>query len=355
MLRFRNFRDNRKALPLIILAIESSCDENSAAVVQDGRLLALKTQTQSVHQQFGGVVPELAGRSHLELIDPLVQSTLLEAHISQTDLDLIAATSGPGLVGSLMVGMSYGRGLSLALGIPFRPIHHLEAHLWSAELTNGELPLPFLILLASGGHTQMVLVRGLRDYEICGTTLDDALGEAYDKVGKVVGLQFPAGAEVDRIAATGDPSRYKFPIAMLDESPNFSFSGLKTSFLYATRKLPQNDLPNQTANLLASFQEAALKSVVLKVRRVLESIAPHALVIAGGVAANSRLRALFQQLGQEFQIPCFFPSIQLCGDNAAMIGYLAWRLENSGVPNCLDPIARPRWPLEALSATEQTQ
>lgn len=338
-----------------ILAIESSCDENSAAVIRDGKVESLQICTQTIHQQFGGVVPELAGRSHLELVDQLASLSLQDAGLTVKDIDLVAATVGPGLIGSLLVGMTYARGLALACGIPFRAMHHLESHLWSAELTSGDLPLPFLILLVSGGHTQLVLVRGLRDYEIVGSTLDDALGEAYDKVGKLVGLSFPAGAAIDQLAKNGNKTAFTFPVVMQDHSLDFSFSGLKTSVLFASKKLSQQELTERKADLLASFQSAALKSVMIKVRKAVESFHPRALIAAGGVAANSQLRLMFKELSQELGIQCHFPEIKHCGDNAAMIGYLAWKLEIAKIPSDPQIEVHPRWSLEALLKKESVQ
>jgi N6-L-threonylcarbamoyladenine synthase len=329
--------------------LESSCDENSAAVIQDGALISVRTRTQTIHQKFGGVVPELAGRSHLELVDELVKQALAEAKVSAEQLDLVAATVGPGLIGSLLVASSYARGLAMALAKPFRSIHHVEAHLWSAELTSGELPLPFLVLLVSGGHTLLVMVEGLRRYTVLGSTLDDALGEAYDKVGKLVGLKFPAGADVDRLASTGNPSSFAFPQPMNDGTFNFSFSGLKTSFLYRTRSLTEAEILQRSSDLLASFQESALNSVLTKIEKAVETHHPRAIVAAGGVAANSKLRAKLNHLGDRYSIPCRIPALQFCGDNAAMIGYLAWKLESSGVHEASEALPRPRWPLDALT------
>jgi N6-L-threonylcarbamoyladenine synthase len=337
---------------VLILAIESSCDENSVAVLRDGTLLSVCTRTQTVHQQFGGVVPELAGRSHLELVDPLTVEAIAAAGIALADLDLVVSTVGPGLVGSLLVGASYARGLALALGKPFRAMHHVEAHLWSAELTAGSLPLPFMVLLVSGGHTLLVRVDGLRQYQILGTTLDDALGEAYDKVGKLVGLSFPAGAEVDRLAAQGNSAAYRFPVSLPDDPFNFSFSGLKTAVLYRLRALDAAAIPQLLPDLLASFQEAALASVLLKVRHAVEVTQPRALIAAGGVAANSALRLKLQSLATESGIPTYFPALQFCGDNAAMIGYLATKLERAGVAADADAVVRPRWSLAALAAED---
>jgi N6-L-threonylcarbamoyladenine synthase len=332
---------------VLILAVESSCDENSVAILRDGHLLSVCTRTQTIHQQFGGVVPELAGRSHLELIDPLAQEALTSAGVELRELDMIAATIGPGLIGSLLVGASYARGFALSLGKPFRGINHVEAHLWSGELGAEPMPLPFLVLLVSGGHTLLVYVTGVRQYQVLGSTLDDALGEAYDKVGKLVGLKFPAGADVDKLAAHGNSSAFPFPRSMSNGSLNFSFSGLKTAFLYTLRKLSPDEIAKSTPDLLASFQEAALESVAIKVRSAIAATRSRALVAAGGVAANSVLRAKLKKIGDENGIPCRFPEIRFCGDNAAMIAYLAWKLEQA---NCDDAetAVRPRWGLDTL-------
>lgn len=333
---------------MLILAIESSCDENSAAVIVDGRLLAVETRTQTVHQPYGGVVPELAGRSHLELVDEVVQSALKTAQIQARDVDAIAATAGPGLIGSLLVGLNYARGLSNALSRPFYAIHHVEAHLWSAELSEGLLPLPFLVLLVSGGHSQLIRVDRLRCYHIIGSTLDDALGEAYDKVGKLLGLSFPCGAEVDRLAQRGDACRYRFPTAMNDSSTNLSFSGLKTAVAYKIRDIGIEEAVTYKCDLFASFQDAALTAVLLKTKAAVQTVMPKAIVAAGGVAANSELRARLKAFADKQCIPCFLPSIQFCGDNAAMIGYLAWKLLVNDEITTLRPLAKPRWPLEQL-------
>ena len=331
-----------------ILSFESSCDESSAAVIQDGKVAGLRTVTQSVHEKFGGVVPELAGRSHLQLMDELTAEALRDSEISAAQLDCVCSTVGPGLVGSLLVGSNYARGLAFSLDKPFRSIHHLEAHLWSAEIESGELPTPFLVLLVSGGHTLIVLVAGLRAYVILGETLDDALGEAYDKVGKLLGLGFPAGAEVDRLAKSGDPTAFPFTPPLSDDSLNFSFSGLKTAVLYALRDIKNEEILHTTPDLLASFQDAALRSVIAKIRRAIEITSPRALVTAGGVAANSRLRTLLNHECKEYGIACHFPPIRYCMDNAAMIGYLAWKLEIAGIHDDVSPV-RPRWPLGALN------
>lgn len=337
---------------MTLLAIETSCDECSTAVLIDGALKSVVTQTQQVHRKYGGVVPELAGRSHLEMIDALTQRALNEAGTDLRRLELIAATIGPGLVGSLLVGVNYARGLAQAAGCAFRGEHHVEAHLWSAELTAGEMPTPFLVFLASGGHTLLVRVDGVRKYDVLGSTLDDALGEAYDKVGKLMGLAFPAGAEVDRLAKSGNAKRHALPSPLRDESLNFSFSGLKTAFLRRHQECTPLSA-DDTSDLLAAFQEAALQSVATKIRSAIRITRPRALVLAGGVAANSRLRALANELGANAGIPVHAPALKYCGDNAAMIGYLAWRLHSAGIADGATTV-HPRWPLTALHAASAT-
>ncbi|MDD5088991.1 MAG: tRNA (adenosine(37)-N6)-threonylcarbamoyltransferase complex transferase subunit TsaD [bacterium] len=314
--------------------------------------LAVCTTTQTVHRRFGGVVPELAGRSHLELVDAISRDAVAQSGQSLSAIDVIAATIGPGLVASLLVGAMYAQGLALATGKPFHAIHHVEAHLWSAELLAGELPLPFLVLLVSGGHTLLVEVSGLRRYRVLGTTLDDALGEAYDKVGKLVGFDFPAGASVDRAAAVGNPRAFDFPISKSDDSYDFSFSGLKTAVLYTQRAIPSAEMPNHTADLLASFQEAALESVAMKIRRALRRSNFRALVAAGGVAANSRLRVMLREISREAGISCVVPPPEYCMDNAAMVGYLAWKLRSQNVRVPSDTSVRPRWSLTDLAREE---
>ncbi len=333
-----------------ILAIESSCDENSAAVIEDGVVRSLITVTQKIHQSFGGVVPELAGRSHLELQDQNVQRALTEAGISLRDVDYVAATAGPGLVGSLLVGHAYASALSATLNVPLIPVHHMEGHLWSVEIDRDPLPLPFLILLVSGGHTMLVLVKGFRNYDILGTTLDDALGEAYDKVGKLLGLGFPAGAAIDRAAQLGNPKAISFPIAMRDDSFNFSFSGLKTAVAYKLRDEPKWSNEAQQSDLLASFQSAAMLSIFEKVSRAAKLYHVKAVSAAGGVAANSALRQGLADIAERLNIEYSFPAMKYCADNAAMIGFAAWKQIGSGLQPADLPV-RPRWPLNELTKT----
>ncbi len=330
-----------------ILAIESSCDENSAAILDDGNVLALVTITQQVHQAFGGVVPELAGRSHLELQDTNVQRALAEARCSLEDIDMIAATAGPGLVGSLLVGHSFGSALATSRGIPFASMHHMEGHLWSVEMDRDPLPLPFLVLLASGGHTLLTVVRGFRHYDVIGATRDDAMGEAYDKVGKLLGLGFPAGAAIDRSAQRGRPDAVDFPVALRDGSFDFSFSGLKTAVAYKLRDEPQWLEEIHRPDLLASFQSAAMRSVLTKIERAAIQYRVHAVCAAGGVAANSALRSGLADIAGRLSIEVAVPPLKYCADNAAMIGYAAHKLWQAGLPAEQLPV-RPRWPITEL-------
>lgn len=336
-----------------ILAIESSCDENSAAVFENGRVLALVTVTQKVHQEWGGVVPELAGRSHLELQDAVVAQALTKANLKLTDLDAIAATCGPGLVGSLLVGYYYGSGLATALSIPFVPVHHMEAHLWSVEIDREPLPLPMLVLLVSGGHTLLVLVKSFRDYVILGGTRDDALGEAYDKIGKLLGLEFPAGAEIDKLANRGNSHAISFPIAMRDRSLDFSYSGLKTSVANKIRLEPEWTTPEKLPDLLASFQQSAIQAALEKVDLALQFYSVNSLAAAGGVAANSKLRSGLAAIAAGFEIPLAVPALKYCADNAAMVGYVAHKQLQQNIQIESFPV-RPRWPLSELGQVQSS-
>lgn len=330
-----------------ILAIESSCDESSVAVVENRTVLSLCTRTQEIHEKFGGVVPELAGRTHLELLPNLAQQAIEQSGCSFDQINCVAVTRGPGLVGSLLVGLNFARGLARGLNIPLRTVHHIEAHLWSAEMDREPIPLPFLALIVSGGHTLLVIVRGLRQYEIIGSTLDDAVGEAFDKVGKLLGLSFPAGAAMDQLAGEGDASLFPLPTLMKDESFNFSFSGLKTAVLYRLNS-QRNDQLVEARNVAAAFQKSAVDSILTKCERALNALDAKAMVCAGGVAANSLLRSRLGTLASNFHIPCFIPSLKYCADNAAMIGYLATKLNVAKIGHDSDD-AIPRWPLTHLS------
>jgi N6-L-threonylcarbamoyladenine synthase len=305
------------------LAIESSCDETAAAVVEDGRraLSSAVASQVALHAQYGGVVPEVASRQHLEAIDPIVEKALREAGCTLDDIDAVAATRGPGLVGSLLVGHSYGKALAFGRGLPFLGINHLEGHVYANWLTEGEEPrFPALCLVVSGGHTDLVLMRGHGQYERLGGTLDDAAGEAFDKAGRLLGLPFPGGPHVSRAADEGGPSKLKLPRAWLPGTFDFSFSGLKTAVLHAVRSETWT-----VPELAWEFQEAVVDVLAGKTTRLAREFGAREVLLAGGVASNTRLRAEVQRRSP---VPVRIPPPHFCTDNAAMIGAVAgFRME----------------------------
>jgi N6-L-threonylcarbamoyladenine synthase len=332
-----------------VLAFESSCDETSAAVLENGALRGLVTRTQTLHQAFGGVVPELASRNHLEQILLLTRQALRECNDSLESIEGICATAGPGLVGALLVGLNFAKGIALALELPFLAVHHLEGHLWAAELDGEMIPLPFIGLIVSGGHTQLVWVEAFGHYRLLGSTRDDAVGEAYDKVGKLFGLSFPAGAAIDKLAQTGDPAYHKFPAIMPGKNLDFSYSGLKTAMLRVVQKHSPEHLQAHRADLLAAFQQAAVKLLETKLRAGVEQFCPRAVALAGGVGANSLLQERVKIIGEDFSLPVFLPAPSLCVDNAAMIAYAGEKRLAAGERSLLDAPAKPRWPLQELT------
>lgn len=329
-----------------ILGIESSCDETAASVVEDGRkLLSNVINSQiNIHAEYGGVVPEVAARSHIEVINPVINQALAEAQLSWDDIDGIAVTYAPGLIGSLLVGTLAARTLAVLKNKPLFPIHHVEAHVYANFITEQanhlELTLPskqpefpMLALIVSGGHSQLVLFKDHGDYELLGQTQDDAVGEAFDKVAKIIGLPYPGGPSVAKAALDGDPRRYKLPKARLDSPYNFSFSGLKTAVLRAVQHevgvdftFPSHGLPAlvskaQQADFAASFQHIAVETLVDKAERAFKDFSPRSVVIAGGVAANQELR---RQLSDRIPLPIEYAPMSLCTDNAAMIATLGF-------------------------------
>ncbi|MDZ7288606.1 MAG: tRNA (adenosine(37)-N6)-threonylcarbamoyltransferase complex transferase subunit TsaD [candidate division KSB1 bacterium] len=313
-----------------LLAIETSCDETAAAVMGDGQLLANIIATQEIHQLFGGVVPELASRAHLQRIVPIVQKALSQARISQKELMAVAVTYGPGLIGSLLVGLSFAKGLALQLGVPLLGINHLEGHLFSTNIMPGGPMPPFLSLIISGGHTILTCVHEWGNYQILGQTQDDAAGEAFDKVAKILGLPYPGGPAVEKLAATGDPEAIDFPRARLKSTLrseaqrfDFSFSGLKTAVLYHVRKLSPEALERQRADIAASFQQALINALVENVGLAHEHFPTGAVALAGGVACNRTLRQAFVRLADQRGFQLYFPEPLFCTDNAAMIARAA--------------------------------
>lgn len=327
-----------------MLGIESSCDETAAAVVEDGRrLLSNVVNTQiDIHSAYGGVVPEVAARSHLEVVNPVIRQALADAKVAWDDIDAIAVTYAPGLVGSLLIGTLAARTLALLHDKPLYPIHHVEAHVYanfiteqadslSLNLPSQQPKFPMLALIVSGGHSQLVLFKNHGDYQLLGQTQDDAVGEAFDKVAKIIGLPYPGGPSIAKAALNGDPKRYPLPKAKLKDPYNFSFSGLKTAVLRSVQRevgvdftYPSHELPSlvseqQQADFAASFQNIAVETLVDKAALAFRDYAPKSVVIAGGVAANQELR---RQLSARLPIDIEYAPMQLCTDNAAMIATL---------------------------------
>ncbi len=326
-----------------LLSIETSCDETAAAVVgADGCLLSEVVRSQiEDHRHFGGVVPELASRCHVESVDAVAEEALQRAGLPRSDLRAVAATAGPGLVGCLLVGMSYAQGLALGQGLPFLGVNHLEGHLLAPFIGTGEPPFPFLALVASGGHTLLALARDVGDYELLGETRDDAAGEAFDKGARLLGLPYPGGAMVDRLAQGGDPAAFPLPRGMMAKPGyEFSFSGLKTAVWQAVQAqgVPEGE---RMKDFCASLQEAIVEVLVSKTKKAARAFGVERLVVTGGVAANSRLRAAFEEVCQKEGWAFHRPPLEHCTDNAAMIGYVAWLRLGRGQRSPLSLGAQP--------------
>jgi N6-L-threonylcarbamoyladenine synthase len=331
----------------VILAIETSCDETAAAVVEDGRLIRSSVVSSQVgtHAPYGGVVPEVAGRAHVELLTPVVAEAMSRAAVGGADLDAVAATIGPGLIGSLLVGVSAAKAYSLAWGIPFVGVNHLEGHLHAAFLEDPDIALPAVVLLVSGGHTMLIeMVAGGR-YRLLGQTIDDAAGEAFDKVARFLGLGYPGGPAIDRLSAEGDRNAIAFPRGLKGDGFDFSFSGLKTSVINYVRNHPDV----ATADVAASFQEAVVDVLVEKTMRAAAHVGARSVCIGGGVAANSALREQVVNNAGKNGLAAFVPSRAMCTDNAAMVGATAWYRLGIDGPTPLDASADPnlRLPLES--------
>ncbi len=343
---------------MIVLGIETSCDETAAALVTDRRdILANLVHSQLAdHAAYGGVVPEIAARAHLELLDGLIARTLADARIGFEDISAIAATAGPGLIGGVFVGSMTGKAIAAARDLPYIAVNHLEGHALTARLTDG-IDFPYLLLLVSGGHCQLVAVEGLGRYRRLGGTIDDAVGEAFDKVAKLLGLGYPGGPEIERLAAEGDPDRFTFPRPLVGRAGcDFSFSGLKTAVRQAIETLgADGDIARQdAADLCAGFQTAVAAVLADRTANALAATAaamPGApLVVAGGVAANRALREALQAVAAAAGTTLVAPPPALCTDNAAMIAWAGMERLQAGVSDSLAFRARPRWPLDALDA-----
>ena len=310
---------------MYLLGIESSCDETAAAVVEMGqdvrRVLSSAVATQiPLHRLYGGVVPEIAGRAHIEAISSLTHRALEEAGVSLRELGAVAVTNRPGLIGALLVGVNFAKSLALANGIPLVPVHHLRGHLAAAYLTHPTLKPPYLALVVSGGHTSIVLCRSYTEFETVGRTRDDAMGEAFDKVARVMGIPYPGCAEMDRLASAGDPDAIRFPTAAIaGENLEFSFSGLKTAAINYLHTAEMKGEAIDRESVAASFTRTVVDSAVKKLGAAIDRYQPPALVLAGGVSANSHLRRAVGELAEKKGVPLYLPALSLCGDNAAMI------------------------------------
>ena len=310
---------------MTLLAIESSCDDTGAAVFRDGQLLSNVVAGQAVHEQYGGVVPELASRAHQQHLLPVVTAALRRAGVEKHELTAVAVTQGPGLLGSLLVGHLFAKSLALALGVPLLTVNHMRAHVLAHFIRDPKPDFPFLCLTVSGGHTQLVRVKGALDMEILGQTIDDAAGEAFDKTAKLLGLPYPGGPRLDKLAQTGSPRRFQFPEGAL-EGFNFSFSGLKTAVLYFLKKETAANsafIQENLADLCASIQHTIVQTLLRQLRKAAQATGLRQLALAGGVAANSGLRQGLQELAQAEGWDFFIPDFEFCTDNAAMVGQAA--------------------------------
>jgi len=338
---------------VLILGIETSCDETAAALVDgERRILADVVLSQiDVHRPFGGIVPEVAARAHLEHVDAMVAQAMAQAGKSFADLDAVAATGGPGLIGGVMVGVMTAKAIALAANKPFLAVNHLEGHALTARLTHG-IDFPYLLLLASGGHSQLLAVLGVGDYRRLGTTIDDAVGEAFDKAAKMIGLGYPGGPQIQEWAAKGDASRFALPRPMKGKPGcDFSFSGLKNAVRLLVESLPRPLCDQDVADVAAAFQMAVAESMADRTKRAIDIFksrwpAGKHLVVAGGVAANTALRAQLTQLATKSGLSFLAPPLKLCTDNAAMIAWAGAERFALGLTDPLNFAPRPRWPLD---------
>jgi len=323
----------------VILAIETSCDETAASVVMGGNdvLSSIVSSQIDIHARFGGVVPEVASRAHLESIVPVIDAAIAEAGVLPTRIDAVAATAGPGLIGALLVGVSAAKSLALVWDKPFIGINHLEAHLYAGLLDDPTLEFPLVVLLVSGGHTMIIHMKGHGDYTVLGRTIDDAAGEAYDKVARYLDLGYPGGPVIDRIAADGNPHAVEFPRAMMHDGLDVSFSGLKTSVINHVRRHPEMS----NVDIAASFQAAVVDVLCAKTLKAAQQVGAKGIVLGGGVSANSFLRSEMSRRGAEAGFKVALPSRAMCTDNAAMIASAAWHRLKSDGPRGLDCGAYP--------------
>lgn len=324
-----------------ILGIESSCDETSAAVLEGFHVRSHIVYSQMIHKKYGGVVPELASRAHEHAISQVVHAAFEASGKSPEDIDALAVTYGPGLMGALLVGLNYAKGFALARDIPLIGVNHVEAHLYAPMLEFPELKPPFLSLLVSGGHTMLVDVRGMRDFSILGSTRDDAAGESFDKTARLLQIGYPGGPVIDTLSDSGNPRALRFPRSLLEaDSLDFSFSGMKTAVLNHVRKHPELS-DKDKADIAASFQEAVVDVLKEKLRRAVRASGHKRVVLAGGVAANRRLRAELKKMAEKMQLELYYPPLEYCTDNAAMIAATGVMYQRAGLFSDLEIAAVP--------------
>ena len=316
-----------------VLGIETSCDETSVAIISNNELKANLISSQDFHSKYGGVVPELSSRAHLQIVIPLLKDALSEADLELDDIDLVCATAGPGLIGALLVGLTFAKGLAYSSGKKFVPVNHIEGHIYSGFLMKDPPEFPYLALVVSGGHTLLLLVESFSSIKKLGTTVDDAAGEAFDKVSKMLGMGYPGGPKIQKAAAEGDKQKIDFPVAELSDRYNFSFSGLKTAVLRYIQKtygdgvkVPEKDLPD----IAASFQDAVIRALMRNTERALKEFDVKSISLVGGVAANSELRKSISILAEKYRKKIVIPDMQFCGDNAAMIAYRGLKVYEAG-------------------------
>ncbi len=332
-----------------VAGIETSCDETSAAVTMEDRVLSNIVSSQEIHEKFGGVVPELASRAHIRIITDIFSLALQKAGIEKGNLDGIAVTHGPGLIGAVLVGLNFAKGLSKALNIPYVGINHIEGHIYGNFLSNPEIDFPHLSLVVSGGHTQLVLMREHLNYQIIGKTRDDAVGEAFDKGAKLLGLGYPGGPLIDKLAQNGDDEFHKFPRAFLKNSPfDFSYSGLKTSLLVYLGTKDQDFIKDNISHICASYQRAAIEVLVHKTLLAAEKYQVKSVGVVGGVAANSLLRRWMTEEIKKLQMGFYLPELKYCTDNAAMIARAGMERLRSGLTSAPDLNAYPSLKLDSV-------
>ncbi len=336
---------------MIILGIESSCDETSIAFLDNGEVKANLISSQHFHSKFGGVIPELSSRAHLQQIIPLIKAAQVETKININDIDLISATAGPGLIGALLVGLTFGKSLALSLNKPFVPVNHIEGHIFSGFLLERKPKYPFLSVVVSGGHTLLLLVKSEFNIVKLGTTIDDAIGEAFDKVSKMLGFGYPGGPLIQKYAKSGDDTSFLFPIGKSKNKFDFSFSGLKTSVLRAIQNIEKGEALSETdrSNIAASFQKAAIKAITKRVVLALNEFEIRTITLVGGVAANEALRNNINLLGKKYNKEVIIPDLEFCGDNAAMIALRGYQYHLAGRKFDLNSNAYPNLPFEIFS------